>query len=322
MSGADEVPPPRWWTELSHAFGEALSRPLDSRAGRFSSETSRYPSRLMVSVRGERPASAERMRLYHEQVWKRFFVAFHTELPRTAQALGHFCFHRAVSELLSARPPSGHDLSEAVDPWFGAFVEALALVEPAPEARRAPLRSLGLRADRAANATREARRIARVLPEVSTPWLLAKQASLLDEAERRAARARPLVPDVFPEGGVDALGLVTTPPSVSLLRLDYALSLERPAPEREGHSGAPWPAPLSSPLHVVVWRSERGVASRAVDPIFARLLAHARSAPLGPALARTRAALDEAGKDHLRRALEGYARAAFAHGWWAWAREA
>jgi hypothetical protein len=318
---AFDPPPPPWWTELARDFGRALSASLDSREGRFRSRPEAYPPRLMASIEpatSALPLPSSRMALYHEQVWKRFFVAFQAEFPRAASALGYFPFNRTVAEVLRARPPRSHDLSDAADPWFFACIDALAWLEPPPAERAAPLCSLSPRVHRAPRAP-AAEAVAHVLRALHAPWLLVRQAAQLDEAERRALRAKPAPPWSPTEPARMEHARVAFAPSFSLLRLDFALPLSRP--DDDGAlDGAPRDlaraSPLVFPSYVTVVRASAGVMTRAIDPVFARFLGHAREASVGEARARTEGALDAPGREHLARAWDGYLRAAFTYGWW------
>ncbi|MFN7697486.1 MAG: hypothetical protein ACK6CU_23500 [Deltaproteobacteria bacterium] len=275
---------PPWWRERTERFGEVLARPLSIVAGAFrSSPDAQVLTELRVVERA--PGAIARLRLYHEQGWKRRFVALQQSFPRTERLLGAHRFNRAAMIVLTHERRAGHDLAEIAEPFFPALAAALA----------------------GGGAQAWLRELRTLLSESRAPRLALRAASCLDEAERRAFRAD--VPagsnDVRWRERQDARARLA--PSFSLLRVEHDLVDVSRVCEGRAQS-------LRAPLHVTVVATASGVAVRLIDPVFARLLALASERTLGEAVARTRAALDA--RLVARFDADAYVGEAFGRGYW------
>jgi hypothetical protein len=256
---------------------------------------------LRAAVVDRAPGASSRLAIYREQVWKRLFVTLQGAFPRTARILGAHRFNRAAMAVLVSDRRASRDLADLTEPFHGALEAALRPRETS--ARETSARETTERAD--------AITLRAIVAESRAPVAALLDCVRLDEAERRAFRAPVIEPRSAPEGGWDALRghRATWAPSLSLVRVEHdVVAVER---IRQGLG-----APLRAPVHVTIVAKSSGVAVRLVDPVFARVLAHASALTLGEALARTRGALDARLAAHLDAKRDDYLRDAFAHGFW------
>lgn len=304
---------PAWWTSLQADFGALLAAPLASDGGRFRPRTELYVPSLVEAIVDDGPGAIARLALYHEQIWRRFFNALQDAFPRVARVMGHFHFNRAASLFLEERPPQGVDLANlgvGFFPWLKAQLDAVA---PTPEAARpvrlveTPLRDLVRE-----RPTKDLP-LGAVFGALEAPWSLLSQALALDEAERRAFRA-PREPRWQPTPAERARlskCRVVYASSFSLVRLDYTLPSPDARDELDAH------APRSrTPVHWVVVRTEAGVATLVVDPLFARLLARAADEQLGDAIDAVLRAADRPLREHFVANRERYLERAIDAGIW------
>ncbi|MEQ1504826.1 MAG: DNA-binding domain-containing protein [Myxococcota bacterium] len=105
--------PPAWLEAFQRDFGQLLRDPLDPSSGTFRSRPDQYREELVSEVRGEN--AVERLQLYHEQVWMRFFDALQSSAPRVTSAMGPWAFNHLAAAHLQDHPPTGHDLERAAD---------------------------------------------------------------------------------------------------------------------------------------------------------------------------------------------------------------
>ncbi len=303
--------PPAWWTELQRDMGRLLRSPLDTSAGQFRAPVASYARALVAQVRDDAPGVQTRLAVYHEQYWKRLFTTLQGAFPRTAAVRGYFWFNGVASTFLETHPPRGFDLADVSERFFSELMAALGELAGAPTKSagysviETSLRALSGRAQSSAMAS--------ALASVDTPWSLVAQALHLDEAERRAFRA-PREPAWCPcpeERARLPEARLRYAASFSLLRLDYDLPTGHGVDSMDGRV-----ARRKTPAHVVLARAPRGIATHAVDPIFARLLTRARRDPLGKAVTQTESALAGPLRDHLHRSLDDYIQVAITSGWW------
>lgn len=310
MSGAPPPVPPGWWRELTDAFGELLRTPLDDSGGRFRSQAACHP--LLTRVRDDGPGAAARLSLYHEQYWRRFFVALQEAFPRTAQIMGFFPFNRAVSAVLTAHPPRTRDLSDAAVPFHGALRAALDGLLGAGSTDTFRLVDTPLRRLPGSESAPRAGELSAVLASLEAPWSLLAQALSLDEAERRAFRA-PREP-IWQPDETELARLSSERPrfaaSFSLVRVDYALPWSRHEPASPAAPRTP------TPCHLAVVRTEAGTSTRPLDPLFARLLSRARVETVEQALRSVERAATGALAERFRQGRAAYVREAIERGFW------
>jgi hypothetical protein len=272
-------------------MGEVLASPLVIQRGTFCVPPVPVADSHMKAVVERAPGASARLAVYREQMWKRLFVTLQGAFPRTTRILGAHRFNRAVMAVLSHHRRESRDLGDVTEPVHGALTLALGAPGPADRPETAAVRA--------------------ILAENDADPAPLLACARLDEAERRAFRAAVLEPRVAPTDGWETLAAhrAALAPSFSLVRVEHdVVSVER---VREGHAAA-----LRAPVHVSVVARSSGVVVRLIDPVFARLLAHASVLTLGEALARTRGALDGRLAAHLDRMRDEYLRDAFAHGFW------
>ena len=309
-----DVRPPAWFMAFQREMGQLLRTPLDMSIGRFRAPVESYSQTLVADVHNDVPGALARLELYHEQYWRRLFNTLQEAFPRTARALGYFWFNALASHFLVAHPPQSFDLANAREGFFSWMIRALDEMRPHGKTEDVPgayrvietslqaMPQVGPRSSAAA-----------VLGSVPVPWSLVVQALHVDEAERRAFRASwepAWNPTAEQRASLYDIRLRYAS-SFSLLRLDYDLPVGRLSEdmavslERRG-----------TPMHVVILRSQRGIAMHPVDPIFARLLALARVSRLGEAVVRTEKALTSTLCEHLRRSMQAYIETCLANGFW------
>lgn len=251
---------------------------------------------------------------YHEQYWRRLFNTLQEAFPRTARAVGYYWFNALASDFLVTHPLRSFDLADATEGFFSWLTRALDEMHLPDRTERAPggyrVIETPLRAMPQSVARSSA---AKVLGSVAAPWSLVAQALHVDEAERRAFRTAwepPWQPTASERAGLDAMQMRYAP-SFSLLRLDYDLAVGKPS-ETVAFSSER----QKTPVHLVILRSPRGIATYPVDPIFARLLALARGCRLGEAMNRTEKALTGVLREHLGRSKDDYIDRALTNGFW------
>lgn len=99
-------------------FGDAITTPLEARAGRLAATPERYPPGLVASaVRGEG------LEVYQRQYWLRLAGVFESEFPLTSRLLGTEAFLAAAFAFINRHPPRGVDIGEAAD-GFERFLAA------------------------------------------------------------------------------------------------------------------------------------------------------------------------------------------------------
>jgi hypothetical protein len=309
------VAPPDWWASLQREVAALLTVPLDDDGGRFRARTERYASALAGQIVDDGPGVRARLALYHEQYWKRLFQSLQQAYPRTTRALGAFTFNRVAARHLGRHPPAAVDLAGVQEGFYaGLAAELSALAGPASQGyrvletpiaalvARAPSASGGLLVDRGPSVVDAA------LAEADAPWSLVMQALALDEAERRALRAPrepPWLPSALERSRLRAARMRVAA-SFSLVRADFDLAADDPAQMRR----------RTSPQHHLVVRSQTGVATVRVDPLFARLLARSGDEPLGDAIAAVARAAQGPLRARLAENLEGYLERALELGVW------
>jgi hypothetical protein len=288
---ADDPSCPPWWRERAIRMGEVLASPLVIQRGTFSVPPGAVVASLLESVVDRAPGASSRLAIYREQVWKRLFVTLQGAFPRTTRFLGAHRFNRAVMAVLAHHRRASRDLADVTEPVHGALLLALGTPSTSDGPETGALRAI-------------------LAEKHSEPGPLL-DCVRVDEAERRGFRAAIVEPRIAPAGSWETLAAhrAALAPSFSLVRVEHdVVSVER---VQEGHAAA-----LRATVHVSVVARSSGVVVRMVDPVFARLLAHASVLTLGEALARTRSALDGRLASHLDRVRDAYLRDAFAHGFW------
>jgi hypothetical protein len=285
------VKPPERLVAFQAAFSALLRAPLRAEGGTLHADPEACPEARRSLGRAPPPTAAAtpleaRLALYQEQVWKRFFVAFHEQRPRFCRALGYWRANQVVMAWLARRPPAAHDLGElsqgfleAVFPPDGSAgdPELLAWVAGGPR-----------------------------------PLSLLRECLYLDTAQDRAFRS--------PWAGVwqpgpDEQGRLLTSrlrraPSLTVLQLRQAPILPEDLP-LEGVV-----PPLAAPRLVVVARTPQATAVSPVDAVLARLLSEASRRPLGEVLAQIEADCPPALRAALGEALPGKIHRALREGWW------
>ena len=284
-SGSDA--PPRRLVERLELMSAALARPLDQDDGRLHPGASPSDDALLATIVDDGPGRVARLGLYREQRWARLFSTIHAIFPRTTRALGAWSTNLVTMQSLHAEPPRSFDLGAAGATFHRAARRALDALGPGPAGlserdRDRSLRELVRGAQRAGDAPFEG---------CEAPWSLARDALSLDEAERRA-HAAGFDPPWRPNPSERDALLQRRPRlarSCSLVTIRWSV-VERP---REG-TNAPWRPPrLAAPVTVAVVRVDDRVASRALDPLLARLLAYGRDSIVSEALAKLGRSADD-----------------------------
>lgn len=299
MTQGSPIEPPAWWVLLQRSFGSWLRTPLAVRDGALVAPMMSCDPALRSAVIDDGPGAMARLALYHEQYWARLFVVFQRVFPRVARAVGYWQFNQLVSAHLASRPLDVVDLMDITGDFYPALRAALdALAPDSPPLRHeSPLRTL-------APAPGD---LGAPLSDLDTPWSLLSQALALDEAERRAFRA--------PFGGIwrpkpsERAALLNCPVRMasgfSLVKTDWALfDVEGPAPR------------LQASEHIVVFRTESGIASQRVDAVFARLLSLAERMPLSGVFDRIATASPTVAPSAIHALLDGQVDRAIRAGWW------
>ncbi len=293
--------PPEWWVSLERAFGDWLRTPLVIVDGTFDSPLAACDPTLRAAIIDDGPGADARLALYHQQYWARLFVTFQAAFRRVAHVVGPWSFNQLVAAHLAGRSLASFDLGDAASGFFPDLRAALSAVAGA---RTSALIETPLKALPVAPGA-----LGPILATLDVPWSLLWQALALDEAERRAFRA-PLEAAFSPtEAERAALMTMTAAAGFSLVKTNWALM------DAQG----PFPR-LSSPEHVVVFRTATGIASQRVDAVFARLLALAAKAPLAEAMAQIEASSPVEVRVDLQALLASQVERAIAAGWWVGAR--
>lgn len=293
------VEAPRWWIDLQRAYGLWLRMPLVIRDGAFAAPVEAIDPALRSAIVDDGPGATARLALYHEQYWARLFVTFQAAFRRVARALGPWTFNQLVTAHLAGRSLASFDLGDAATEFFPDLRTGLFAVVGARTGAlvETPLSSLPV----APGA------LGPLLATVDVPWSLVSQALALDEAERRAFRA-PLEPAWRPSEAERAAlsGLrMSAAAGFSLVKTNWALfDADGPCPR------------LSTPEHVVVFRTDTGIASQRVDAVFARLLSLAAKAPLAEAMVQIESASPVAVRGEVSALLASQVERAIHAGWW------
>jgi hypothetical protein len=310
---AERSTPPEWWRSLQSDLSALLAVPLVSDGGAFRPRTDAYAPSVVGAIVDDGPGAIARLALYHEQIWRRFFNALQGSFPRVARVMGAFHFNRAASLFLEQCPPQGVDLADigvGFFPWLETQLDAIA--PRAVAARPARLVETPLR-ELVPERPPKDLPLGSVMGALEAPWSLLSQALRFDEAERRAFRA-PREPRWQPTPNQRARlskMRVVYASSFSLVRLDYILPSSGARDELDAR------APRSkTPVHWVVVRTDSGVATFVVDPLFARLLARAADEPLGDAVEAVSQAASGPLREHFVANLERYLERAIDTGCW------
>ncbi len=315
---------PGWWVELQRDFGAALRTPLRSAEGRFEPDPrAASPALLDALRRAGSPAvgvsldAGARLGVYQTQYWMRLFETMQTAFPRLTHVVGPWRFNHLAQVHLVDRPPAHPDLDRCADGFHDRTLRALDRFGGASDGARGNYRveSTSLAELSLAPEAGEDP-YCRELALVRVPRTLVRQASSMDEAQRRAMLARTFRTWSPPSLDPEQLGdhRLRFAPSFGLVREDWDL-----API--GYASEPPTAPgevvrHDAPRYWVFARGPTSIGSGRVHPIFARLLTQAARRPLGEALAAVRRACQPAQVRVLDERLSHWLELAAESGWW------
>lgn len=272
-------PAPEAWQQLEAEFSAALRAPLVLDQGRLCAPGSFGGVEHALSP----PDAHARLALYHEQHFMRLFSAIHRGATRTSRAIGYFRINRLAERWLRAAPPREVDLGVLVDgflPWLR--LELAVGQDP-------------------------------LLASLAQPRAAVLECIDFDSAER-AATLSPEVPDWAPKDATLerlAASRLVFAPSFTLLEEHFVVRTGTETSE----AGVEF-APLASPRYVACVRQAGRVRMRSVEPLFGRILAGCRSAPLGLVLADLEAALAPDELAELAKNLGEFVRRAVTSGYW------
>jgi Putative DNA-binding domain len=255
---------------LQEAFTELLRTPLDRRSGTLRARTEAYPRALLSQVEdGPQIGRADRLAVYHRQVWFRHLTLLQTSYPLLARLLGMWHFNDLAARYLLAHPPRHYDMAETPV----ALPQHLA---------GQPYTALGH----------------------ALPHTLLCDAAELDAAITRVFRApkvEPLDPRTLEPSRFASLTLRLSP-AVSFLATEYGVvPARREAMASAGEGRISAPARLAERAHWVVLRTPDGYGVAELDAVAYGLYTRLARTSVATALGELEASVS----DELRASLPG-----------------
>jgi Putative DNA-binding domain len=270
---------------LQEAFTDLLRTPLDRRSGTLRARTEAYPRELLGQVEdGPLIGRADRLAVYHRQVWFRHLTLLQTSYPLLARLLGMWHFNELAARFLVAHPPRHYDMAET------------------PVALPHYLAGHPYTA-----------------PGLALPHTLLCEAAALDAAITRvfrAPKAEPLDPRTLDPARFAGLTLRLSP-AVSFLATEYAVvptRREAMATSGEGRIGVP--ARLAERAHWVVLRTPDGYGVAELDAVAYGLYTRLARTHVATALAELEASVSDEQRASLPGRVSALLRESVRAGFW------